>query len=54
MIRKLNMYYYTVLHVNQLQHTVPTTSHTAQEFWILYRDSTAGFGSSSLNKDKSV
>ena len=52
-----NMYYflyYTVLYVNQLQHTDPTTSHTTQDFWILYRDSTVGFGSSSLNKDKNV
>ena len=51
------MYYflnYNVLYVNLLQQTDLTSSHTTQVFWILYRDSTAGFGSSSLNKDKSV
>ena len=29
-----------------------TSSHTTEKDWILYTDSTAGFGSSSLNKDK--
>ena len=57
MIILFNMYYflnYNVLYVNLLQHTDTTSSHTTQEFWILYRESTAGFGSSSLNKDKNV
>ena len=29
----------------------PTSSHTTEEIWILYTDSTTGFG---LNKDKSA
>ena len=32
----------------------PASSHTTEKEWILYTDSTTGFGSSSLNKDKSV
>ena len=32
----------------------PASSHTTEEFWILYTESTTGFGSSSLNKDKSA
>ena len=54
LFNKYYFLYYTALYVSKLQHTDPITSHITQEFWILYRDSTAGFGSSSLNKDKNI
>ena len=44
--------YFMCEYVNYLQHTDPSASHT--KFWILYRESTAGFGSSSINNDKNV
>ena len=44
--------YYMCEYVNFLQHTNPSASHV--RFWILYREATAGFGSSSINRDKNV
>ena len=32
----------------------PASSHTTEKDWILYTNSTTGFGSSILNKDKGV
>ena len=37
-----------------MQHKRTTSSHTTEKNWILYTDSTVGFGSSSLNKDESA
>ena len=46
------LHYYMCEYVNYLQHINPSPSDI--RFWILYREATAGFGSSSINRDKNV